>query len=130
MLIEMATRKADRYPITPEWRAAVRRELDKRPRGALTRMAEALGASTGQVAEMLAEDSAYSKYVGAVNKYFGWPEPTPPLMSADVQELTYLLEAIGPEGRDVLHALKSMSREERQAYVRALALSAKRRSPE
>lgn len=127
MLGEMATRKADRYPITPEWRAAVRRELDKRPRGALTRMAEEIGASTGQVTEMLADDSAYSKYVGAVNKYFGWPEPTPPLMSADTQELAYLIATIGPDGRELLHALKAMTKEERQAYVRVLTLGAKRR---
>jgi hypothetical protein len=123
----VAARKHEyRFPISPEWRAAVRRELDKRPRGAMTRLAEAIGASTGQVAEMLSEDSEYSRYVGAVNKYFGWPEPTPPLASQDVQELTYLLAQIGPEGRDLLHALKAMSKEERLAYVRAITLSMKR----
>jgi hypothetical protein len=77
----VAARKPElTHPVTAEWKAAVRKELEARPRGALTRLAEAIGASTGQVTEMLAEDAKYSRYVARVNKYFGWPAPPPPLV--------------------------------------------------
>lgn len=121
----VAARKHEyRYPVTPEWRAAVRRELDARPRGALSRLAEAIGASTGQVTDMLSDESQYSQYVAKVNKYFGWPDPTPPLASKDVAEIQYLIDAIGQDGRDLLRALKDMPREERMAYVRLILLQA------
>ncbi len=115
------------YPVTPEWRHAVRAELQKRPRGALTRLAEAIGASTGQVTELLSDESRFSTYVAKVNKYFGWTQPKPPLMSNDTHEIQYLIEGMGDAGRELLRALKEMDREEALAYVRVITLSARKR---
>jgi hypothetical protein len=124
----VAARKLEpTHPTTEEWKRAVRGELEGRPRGALTRLAEAIGASTGQVTEMLSEKSQYSSYVTKVNAYFGWPAPPPPLVSQDAQEIQYLIKAIGPDAKDLLRALMDMSKEERLAHIGLIKLGARRR---
>jgi hypothetical protein len=40
------------------------------------------------------------------------------------------MDAIGPEGRDLLRALKDMDKEERLAHVRLILAGAKRRTPD
>ncbi len=103
----------------------MRAELETRPRGTQSRLAEAIGMSTGQVAELLGDDSHYSTYVPKVNQFFGWPAPTPPLMSIDNDELQYLIEEIGEDAQDLMRALKDLPKEERQAHIRLIILRGK-----
>jgi len=98
-------------PVTPEWQRKVRRELDRQPRGAYSRLADALGVSTGQISELLAEredkEVRYSRLVARVDRFFGW--------SQDTQEIRYLLDGLDEEGKTILRALKSMEPEQRKA---------------
>lgn len=68
---------------TPEWRARVRAELEKRPRGEQARIVEYVkrwhpGFSAGHMTGMLADDKRpgerrHSIYIELINRYL-WPE--------------------------------------------------------
>lgn len=113
----------EKLPVRQEWVERVVGELmDKR--GAQAKLAEAVGMSTGQLAELLAQEqdgtpkSKYSKYVKRIDAYFGWPSMAP--MSPDTQEVKYLLDGIGEHGVEVLRVLKDMDAPEREAFVKLI----------
>lgn len=98
-------------PVTPDWQRKVRRELDGQPRGAYTRLAEAIGASAGQISELLTEreekEVRYSRLVAKVDRYFGWVN--------DTVEIRALIEGLDEESKTILRALKLMDADQRKA---------------
>lgn len=97
-------------------------EIEARGRGTHAAVAKFAGMSTGQLTELLAEDekpgmSRYSRYVGKVNEFFGWPaEPMLPL-SPDAEEIRYLLEGLADADRDLLRQIRDMGRDEQRALA-------------
>lgn len=108
-------------PVTPEWQAKVRAELDARPRGAHSQPAKAVDASTGQISELLAErdhkEARYSRLVAKVDRFFGW--------SRDIDEIRHLLEGLDDDSKNVLRALKRLEPDQRRAAAAFLLQMAK-----
>ena len=89
------------YPITDEWRAAVRRELDRRGRGAQAELAKAVGCSTGTLADLLNTPAhRTSNLVTGIHKFLGWPAPTPPIVSRDTGELRLIYDLMSDGERE------------------------------
>lgn len=92
-MVAVASKHDLKYPVTPEWKAGVRTELKKRGRGSHSWLANEIGATTGELSDLLGPDSKYSDLVAPIHKAFGWPAPRPPLAgSPDVLELDYIIE--------------------------------------
>lgn len=103
---------------TAQWRKRVRDELDKRPRGELTRVVRFVQRrypkfSTGTMSGMLADDEKpgqlrHSKFIPLINKYL-WPN--------EVMEIDPVLE----------DELRIMPLEKQRALAEFLAASRKQR---
>lgn len=92
------------HPITKEWRADVRAELDKRGRGSQARLAEfvnkrGIKISTGHLADILKGEYDTSDIVEPVHEFFGWAPPLPPTASRDASELVHGWMRLTPEQR-------------------------------
>lgn len=77
------------WPVTPEWRKRVRDELDDRPRGEMTKLADHLKVSTGHLSDILSGKYQTSDLVEPIHAWFGWEAPLPPTASIDAGELLY-----------------------------------------
>lgn len=112
---------------TPEWRREVNTELDRRPRGTRTRLAEVLGISTGHLSEILGKDekpgvARWTRYKRQIDEFL-WPPLLPP--GQDTHEVRYLLDAISSLDRDLLRVLKDMDRETQRLWAQAMIASRK-----
>jgi len=93
----VARRKELTFPVTKDWKVKVRAVLEQRGRGSHSRLAEEIGCSTGQLTELLSEESKYSHLVARVNAALGWPPPVPPSASKDSGELAYVFDRMRPD---------------------------------
>jgi hypothetical protein len=126
-MVAVAAKKPLKYPVTPEWKAGVRAELEKRGRGSHAWLAREIRCSSGELSELLGPDSKYSDLVAPIHKVFGWKMPAPPLPgSPDVLELDYLVEKakLGDEERvllvSVIDALRDDASPDRRVAAMAL----------
>ena len=98
----VARRKELTFPVTPEWKSKVRGVLRDRGRGSLSRLAEEVGCSTGQLTELLNADSQYSHLVARVNEALGWPPPVAPSSSKDSGEIAYVFDRMTPDQQQMI----------------------------
>src|SRR5690349_8342125 len=89
------------YPASPEWKVKVREELDRRGRGAFTKLAKEIGCKTSQLADLLGEQKT-SPLVAKINRSFGWAPPIPPSTTRDSGELQYIYDRLSAEQRKLL----------------------------
>lgn len=97
------------HPVTKQWRADVRAELDKRGRGAQARLREyivkcGIKISSGHLSDILDGKYETSDIVGPVHEFFKWPPPMPPTTSRDAGELLHVFSRLTPEQRAALEA--------------------------
>lgn len=112
------------YTITSEWKTRVRAALKNQGRGAQSRLAKAIGASTGQLAEILGAESKHSTYVARIHAYFGWDPPPLPFAHADVGEISHLVRPMSKRQRQkvgiLLQAISARSPDDADAMLDAL----------
>jgi hypothetical protein len=106
--------------VTPEWRQRVLEAIAQRPRGEHTKLARAIGCSTGTLTELLAEGedpraSRYSRYVEPINEYFKLPSMLP--ISPDTLEIAKMLEGMSMDGKDLIRRIRDMPPEEQKAIL-------------
>lgn len=75
----MASSRREKYPVSSDWKERVRKELLARGRGALSKLARDIGATTGQLSETLGAKSRYSRLVPLIHDNFGWAVVEPPV---------------------------------------------------
>lgn len=117
------------WPTTPEWRARVREEIAAGKRGTQAKLAAHCKCASSAISEMLSEKSdgdpdgrRYSKFVGPVHEFFGWPPPPQPDASGQIAEIQQIIDDLGDDGLDFLKALRAMSPALRKAHM-ALAIA-------
>jgi len=113
----LAPRKEIVSGVDEDWRERVRAQLAADGRGAHARLARAIGCSPGRLTEILSSKSKYSRYVVKIHEHYGWPPPAPPIMSQDLEEIRYLIDEIGDDGRALLHELKDIDDPKRRSAV-------------
>lgn len=131
-MMQAVARKQDLdYPLTPEWKARVREELDRRGRGAFTRLAKEIGIPTAKLANILGTDQQTSTLVARINKELGWAAPLPPSTSRDAGELQHIYQRLDASQRKlILDAADLVDHDEDAAHaLEALVSVLRKKSP-
>lgn len=113
---------------TPDWRTKVNAELDQRPRGTRTKLADHLGISTGHLSEMLGEPTGeppdqvrFTRYRRQIDEWL-WPPLLP--LSADTLEIQHIVEGVD---RDLLRVLKDMPRDQQRKWAELIISTRKQK---
>lgn len=96
-------RRGPAYPVTKEWKDAVRgrmRELGYDQKA----LARRVRCAQSTLAEMLAEEAVQSSIVPRIHAALGWPPPGLPIASPDAGEMAYLFPRLPEDIREAMLA--------------------------
>lgn len=99
-MLDMA-KKGTPYPVDDDWRRAVEKRMQELDLNK-NELAKRLGVAYATVHNLLSGSGVLSTIVPEVHRIFGWPEPSPLVLSRDSAELQYIIERLTPDQKGSL----------------------------